>query len=243
MLTLEAAKLKYIDAFYDNNPQWSKHSCNIDEFAILNNNSTLTFVFDGSGSDLEEWVSNLKVTKVKKMHKGFFQAATAIKPHILRIIKSIKPQKIELITYSRGVFSLIVFAEIKMLYPDIDIDVITFGAPKVGELFKAVALRKILNGVNIRNVVLRGDIVHLLPPVLLGYKKKLPGKTIYCGSLFNWVFPRISKHLQYFDYDFTKKDRVKTIVIHSNGKKEYKQFKNEDDFSKYMTEQFKDEIN
>lgn len=208
-LEINKAKELYKSAFKYNSKNWQYYYTKRDEMAFKTDNDNLIFVFNGSGSDLKEWISNLKLKKVKreksKLHKGFVESAESFKEIIEEILNKNKQKNIRLITYSRGIIGLLAFAKIIKYRKDIILNVHTFGAPKIGDVI--LEDDDILRtNIFITNVVLRGDLIHLLPPIFTGYKKNIPGKTYYFGSKLNWIWPRISIHLKYFSTQFLKEE-------------------------------------
>ncbi len=195
MQTNKAHEL-YKSAFIHKDSNWMDHTIGHDEMRVKLSDGVLIFVFDGSGGDIKEWINNLKIKKVDDIHRGFKDSADKFTKMICDYIKTCDVKKIQIITYSRGVFILLALDELLCKFPSLYIDVVTFAAPKVGKLLYSYVYK--CSGVNIKNIVLRGDVVHLLPPRALGYRENLPGETIYYGSRLNWIWPRVSKHVEYF---------------------------------------------
>lgn len=134
------------------------------------------------------WFWRLRLPFGKRMsaHAGFRKKYLSIRKYIHTAIKTYNPKKIVLRGYSKGgAISSICFYDIIHSFPSKEIEVFSYGAPRV---FPWRINKELFIGFN--RIVMPGDLVTNLPPIIFGYT--------HIGKKYNiidtWNFPLPKYH-------------------------------------------------
>ena len=141
-------------------PLSSRLSTGLDEVAVFFDGSDVTIVIDGS-DDPAEWISNLKF---KSNRLGFHNEFYTSSVEIYRLLHLNSKNNITIVGHSRGGGIAQILA---YLINRPNINVITFGSPKVANRLGIKKLKEI--GFKHTRVRIKGDPVDNVPPVLFGY--------------------------------------------------------------------------
>lgn len=129
------------------------------------------------------------VTKKEiKVHKGFYNSYLTIRDYILQRFK----ENTKLVVYGQslgGAVATFAMLDLKYNYPDIDIDPITTGSPRVGNDAFVKSFEKRVSGY-IRYVC-GSDIVTMVPPKIFGFSHV--GKKVHIGK--KTFLPKIKDHM------------------------------------------------
>lgn len=155
------------------------HVENDGDYFVQSEGNTLRLFFewsDGKG----DWVNNFRflaipwkpykgMLKVWFCHRGFLKVWKSIEPYLSAEIRNFKYNKIEIVGYSHGAaIALLCYEYCKFNRPDIEIEGVGFGCPRVFWGFVPRAVKKRFEGFK---VVRNGnDIVTHVPPALFGFR-------------------------------------------------------------------------
>ncbi|CAN1227595.1 Phospholipase A1-Igamma2, chloroplastic [Linum grandiflorum] len=159
-----------------------------------------------------EWFSDLKAKLVRvndvkevKVQEGFlsvykskseftrynkWSASEQVMDELVRLVKLYKNERKEEISITvtghslGGALALLTAYEAASLIPNVFISVVSFGAPRVGNLAFREKLTKEL-GVKVLRVVVDQDIV-----------PDLPGLKLWLGKRINWIYRHVGKELK-----------------------------------------------
>jgi predicted lipase len=203
---------------------------------VLSKEDEIYFVFRGTDSeeDVDFDLEVIKVpfylgseeTKIGKVHKGFFKYYENVRREMLQSLKKFvekSPQgKIFCTGHSLGASILLLALDISSKYPDLHLQVYTFGGPRIGDCqFKNSVLNRFpkLQFTRIVNCL---DAVPHLPPWIFGYKHL--GKNLIVGQSHSkitalkkarFTFLRHFKALKIVIKTFTSKGNVGPQKYHS----------------------------
>jgi len=132
----------------------------MDEGAVFGNGDGITIVIDGS-DDIDEWLSNFQFKSNRLgFHHEFYNSAV----EIYRTLHIPPSTNVTIIGHSRGGAIAQVLA---YLINRPNIDVITFGSPKVANRVGIKKLKEV--SFSHTRVRINGDPVDNVPPFLFGY--------------------------------------------------------------------------
>lgn len=149
------------------------------DFFMQRNGDTLKIFFEWSDG-LEDWISNFKFLAIpwkpykgmKRLwfcHRGFLRVWKAIEAYIAEYINDPNIKKIEIVGYSHGAaIALLCYEYCVFNRPDIEIEGVGFGCPRVFWGFVPKAVKERFN--NFKVVWNGKDIVCHVPPVLFGFR-------------------------------------------------------------------------
>ena len=172
------------------------------EYHISYVGDTLLVIFHGSTS-ITDWVYNLKLfsTPYKDMaekfyvHTGFLKKWKSIQHDVMSHVKSVGIKKVKLRGHSQGgALATLCHEDIKFNHPNIKVDTITFGCPR---LFAKEGWDVIQSRCsNVVRIINGNDMVPKLPFEFMGYKHV--GTELLIGRRgFPWVGPFDHRILSY----------------------------------------------
>lgn len=178
---------------------------NSGDYYMVRELDTLKIFFEWSDGK-EDWLNNFRFIALprkpyKEMddawfcHRGFLKVWKSIEPYVIEDILDPRIQKIEVVGYSHGAaIALLCYEYIKYHRPDVEVEGVGFGAPRViwGIVPRAVK-RRCSEFIVVRN---GKDIVTHLPPILFGYRHVSKVKKIGETGLIKDHYPeKYSAHL------------------------------------------------
>lgn len=170
--------------------------------AVLLNSITkdLVIVFRGS-DDVEDWIDNFEFLSTEterfgRVHSGFLKAYSEFSDKILLAIKGIyrSDAKFTITGHSLGgALGTLLSIDLRKIYPDSSISLVTFGSPKVGKS----AFKKIFEDskVDYTRYVNGNDIVPMLPRSYTLYTHVGTLSSIGSSSIWSKLLGSIEDHL------------------------------------------------
>ncbi|MBQ8537177.1 MAG: lipase family protein [Clostridia bacterium] len=150
------------------------------EYAVHRSaDGALTIIFRGTDS-LGDWRSNFLFAQKTvpygnaaspiRVHEGFLKAykSPSVRERILGLIDD-RVRRVRITGHSRGAALAVLCAvDVQYHHPNCCLEVLLFGCPRVGNAAFAKSYNKrVFQTYNVSN---GGDLVHHLPPALLGYR-------------------------------------------------------------------------
>lgn len=163
-----------------------KHVDNDASYSIVRNGHTLHLYFEWSNG-ATDWRNNFdfpaKPYRDMKntwfCHRGFLKVWKSIEPHVADVIADPSVYTIDIVGYSHGgAIAQLCYEYVKFNRPDVKVEGVGFGAPRV---FWGFASKKVMQRFEGFCVVRNGhDIVTHLPPVIFGFRHV--GDVIHVGK-------------------------------------------------------------
>ena len=152
--------------------------------------------FNGFQIKYPEYTIPNPVSEIK-VHQGFYQAYKSARPIIHESLIRLNPKKITICGHSLGgALATLCAVDIQYNFPNINLEVYTYGQPKVGnKAFEESFNKRVTNMIR---TYMRKDIVPMCPPEWI--EKLAGGKYFHVGTpnpigprlfmfgLFNWTF-------------------------------------------------------
>lgn len=123
-------------------------------------------------SNIYQWISNFKTSLVPfanrgvVVHQGFYESWLSVKERVITILRKLPTKQMLFMGHSRGGgIASVAAAEIASSIPTIQkkVELITFGAPRVGKKDFAYFVKQYLEN-RVLRVVNRGDLIPHFPP-------------------------------------------------------------------------------
>ncbi|XP_046858557.1 lipase-like [Xenia sp. Carnegie-2017] len=150
---------------------------------VKNTQNVIVVSFQGSDS-LQDWFRNIQTLKKSysgcqdcKIHSGFLKSYSPLKDEMLRKVNTLyqeHPKKILVTGHSLG-GAMATLAAVDLVNAGYPVNLITFGAPRVGNKEFAQYVDRIVKGINLR-VTYKNDIVTVIPNK--GYRHA--GQELHC---------------------------------------------------------------
>ena len=150
---------------------------------VKNTQNEIVVSFQGS-SDILDWLRDFMIHRISysgcqdcKVHSGFLKAYNPLKDEMLRKVNTLyqeHPKKVLVTGHSLG-GAMATLAAADLVNARYTVDLITFGAPRVGNKEFAQYVDRIVKGLNLR-VTYKNDIVTVVPNI--GYRHA--GQEIHC---------------------------------------------------------------
>ncbi len=178
---------------------------------IYHNDKEIEIYFKGT-STLKDYLYNMDIyprlfiDKEIRVHNGFLKKYLSLKDDIIKninkIIKDTEIREISLNGHSAGgAIANIASLDLSYIYENITLNCITFGSPKVGNIyFKKKYNKKISNSIRIVN---NNDIIPLIPPSII-YTE------IHEGLILE---NKNKKSLNFFEYTHSIKSYIKNLLL------------------------------
>lgn len=172
---LNALRLcEFAEASYWGRQEFERHlvSWNVDRYEYFGGTETECYLawdadsivlsFRGTEDELDDWLTDARISKVGGIHRGFKQALDRVWPRVMKaVVKAHRGQQVYITGHSLG-GALATLASMRLSSPI----TYTFGSPRVFSL--AMARKYDKAKVNYR-LVNKLDFVPRLPPRLLNY--------------------------------------------------------------------------
>jgi hypothetical protein len=175
----------------DWNPKnWNRTSSGI-QYKMESYTNSLLRIFFQPSNEWSDWNYNLDFpaksyrTANPKWyaHRGFIKAWREVEPILLPLMKSYK--NVEIFGYSHGA-AIATLAHESAVFNGVNVETIVFGCPRVCWMLSKIVRSR---WTHFTRYQVRGDIVGMVPPWILGYTHV--GKTIKIGPFH---FPWPSRH-------------------------------------------------
>lgn len=153
-----------------------KHVDNDASYSMVRNGHTVHLYFEWSNGELD-WKNNFDfpakpyrdMENTWFCHRGFLKVWKSIEPHIADTINDPEVRTIDIVGYSHGgAIAQLCYEYVKFNRPDVKVEGVGFGAPRV---FWGFANKKVMERFKGFEIIRVGnDLVTHLPPVIFGFR-------------------------------------------------------------------------